>query len=306
MGKLARKVGIGTVVFIVAVLLSAAGRLPQVSNPADVDWNIQSQLSDDQQGNNQNISDTSQGQSTDGQDITDLQTNQADLGTGESHDHQEIDHSDPNGGSGTGYDRWSEDGDINQDGKGNRTEHYEVITEKDGECEKTTTDETWDSKGNHTTHTEDPTPVPCMSFGLEVSLEGSADLGGISVTYGPDTITIPLVLNKNDSYTGSYSGQFHATISGSDCSGSGVYPVSFDVTAKKDEFDEMTITTKNSVGAAISVACSDSSASRSIPPTKYTKTFTLPAEDGASKKNTTPDGNVTWTYMLKDGKTRAH
>jgi len=306
MGTLTHKVCRMAFVLILAVLLSAPvglrGRV-EAQDSSGVGWSTQSEINDDTTDTNQDISDTSQQQSTDGQDITDLQTNQADLQDGSFHDHEEIDGSDP--AARNGYERWSQDRDTDQDAKGNRTEHYEEITEKDGECQKLTIDDTYDSQGNHTKHTESTTPVPCMSYSMQVSVDGSANVEDTVVTYGPDTATIPLELN-NGTYTGSYSGQFHDSTKSSDCTGSGVFPVSFDVTAKKDEFNDMEITMNNAIGAAITVACDGSSASKNIPITKYTKTFTLPAEDGASKKDTTPDGAVTWTYTLKSGNTRAH
>jgi hypothetical protein len=223
---------------------------------------------------------------------------------GSSHEHTETHGTDQGIGGKECYPEengkpWGADTrkDDDKDAKGNRKEHYEEIFNKNGKCTKYVRDSKWDSKGNLIKKTESTTDVPCGKYILEVSYKGFIDVTHSTITYGPNTAKIYLETNAN-TYEGKYEGVFDAKMTGK-CEGPGTFPVSYDVTAtKEDEFGEMDFSVKGSRGASVTITCegwgsgSDTEATK-----KNTYTFKLPAEDGASK--TYAEGAITLTFTLK-------
>jgi hypothetical protein len=280
---------------ILVVVLSTAAGLPGralAQGPTGVDWHVNSQINDSQTDAGQTMTDRSQQQSSDGQDINDDQTHK-DNQDGTSVDHEDIDYSDGKGNSDSRH------RDDQTDSKGTRKRHTEETTDRNGNCVMVTTDEEFDSHGNLTKKTESP-PRPCAHFKLQVSLQGSLSLAATTITWGPNIALISFE-KKGSDYTGSYSGEFDAEAAGK-CSGYGTYPVTFNVTAKEDEFQDLDFSVQTSMAGMVAVSCFGAGGSGSMPPVTNTRTFTLPPTDGASKVYSAPmgaSGNLSLTFTLK-------
>ena len=139
------------------------------------------------------------------------------------------------------------------------------------------------------------------NFSLQISMEGVIDIPDfVKGTYGPDTVLIPLEL-KQDTYEGSYSGEFHAKMTGV-CNATATYPVTFDVSAKGEASNNLNFILKSSMAIMSVLTCEDQSGEFNKPPLKGTITFTLPAVNGASYVWNAPKseyGSNTWTFTLK-------
>ena len=161
------------------------------------------------------------------------------------------------------------------------------------------------TQGNATA-TASPTPAPGLAIAkpaggtlnLQVSWEGNYSMpnGAVAVTYGPDTVTIPLEF-KDGTYTGSYAGAFHAAATGL-CTATGTFPVTFDITAKEDEFQGLDFTVNRSLTWSWDTVCPGVSGGSTSPMPTDTFTFNLPAEDGASKTYSNPSGGPELTFTL--------
>ena len=151
------------------------------------------------------------------------------------------------------------------------------------------------------TATASPTPVLPIATGgnyiLEVSWAGNYTLpnGLITATYGPNTAKVYLE-PSGDTYVGSYTGVFDAAVTGT-CTATGAIPVTFDVTAKEGEFQDLDFSVNRSYVWSWATICPGLSGGSTSPTLTYTYTFSLPAEDGASK--TFSQGGPTWTFTLK-------
>jgi hypothetical protein len=134
------------------------------------------------------------------------------------------------------------------------------------------------------------------NYNLEVSFKGFIDVTHSTITYGPNTAKVYLE-NKANTYEGKYEGVFDAKMTGK-CEGFGTFPVSYDVTAaKEDEFGDLDFSVKESKDASAFVSCLGSSGSDTEPTKTKTYAFKLPAEDGASKTFT--EWAITLTFTLK-------
>lgn len=134
-------------------------------------------------------------------------------------------------------------------------------------------------------------------FSLQISWEGnySAPNGFATVTYGPDTVTIPLE-SKGGTYVGSHKAVWHASVTGV-CTATGSPPVSFDVTAKENASGDLDFSVNRSIVWTWDTQCPGVSGGATSANQAYTYTFTLPPEDGASK--TFSPGGPKWTFTLK-------
>jgi|GEM_PF-4509591 len=281
---------------ILAVVLNAGVGLTGravAQGSAGVGWQVAGQKWSSQTDTNQTFSDRSQQQSSDGQDLTDDQTYKGNQ-DGSSVEHDDFEYSDGKGSSASSHQ------DEQRDSNGNRsTHHEETTTDQNGNCQMLITDDVFDSSGNLTKHTE--RTVQCADFGLQVSLKGSATIGDMTVTWGPNTALIHLEKNGN-TYEGSYSGEFDSSVEGGDCMGTGTFPVVIKVTAKEDEFQDLDFSVQKTMSTVVVGSCGGSSGSESMPSGTSTRTFTLPAVDGASNVYNYPmagTGNLTLTYTLK-------
>lgn len=296
MGTLKHSTRLVGAALILAVVLNAGLGLTGgavAEGSAGVSWQDQAQNGSSQTDTSQTYTDRSQQHSSDGQDLTDDQTYKGNQ-DGSSVEHQDIDYSDGKGSSASSHQ------DDQRDSNGNRSVHHEeTTTDQNGNCQMLITDDVYDSSGNLTKHTE--STVPCADFSLQVSLKGSATIGDMTVTWGPITALIHFEKNGN-TYEGSYSGEFDSSLVGGDCAGTGTFPVVINVTAKEDEFQDLDFSVQKTMSAAVTGACGGSSASESLPSGTSTRTFTLPAVDGASNVYNYPmagTGNLTLTYTLK-------
>jgi hypothetical protein len=121
-------------------------------------------------------------------------------------------------------------------------------------------------------------------FTLEFSREGSLSAGGVTINWGPDTAQIPLT-GSHGIYTGSYSGEFGAVVSGI-CSGSYSYPVSVDVSAKENGSTNLEFSVTATMSMSGVLSCATGPVGNA--PVTFTHSFILPAEDGASKVFSVP------------------
>ena len=137
-----------------------------------------------------------------------------------------------------------------------------------------------------------------LNFSLEFSREGSLSAGGISIQWGPDTALIPLEY-RDGAYAGSYAGEFTALVTGT-CSGTYTYPVSIEVTATEDGSGSLDFTVTATMSMAGVLSCAPGPVGNA--PVTFTRTFKLPAEEGASWVYDVPMqsyGQITDTYTLK-------
>lgn len=287
--RIARVIGSA---FILAALLSMAGELHrnmEAKAQAGTDWGVNSETTGQQNSDgSSDYSDKTTQHSSDGQDFNDEQTCHQNE-DGSSSEHEQTDYDNHKGTKGASH----RDTEVDKDG--NRKVHYEEVWEENGKCEMVIIDETYDKNNVLLSHTEKR--MPCSKYNLEVSMEGTADLGDFTVVYGPNSATIPLGL-QDGVYTGSYQGMFTATMSGV-CSGNATYPVTFDVTAREDEFQDLDFSVKASIGIVGAGQCDDAAGSVNRPPTTGILTFTLPAKDGASKVYDS-GGVVKTSFTLKN------
>lgn len=155
------------------------------------------------------------------------------------------------------------------------------------------------SAGNVPSRPTAPTTPDNSKFSLQISWHGTfSQVGGLLAQYGPDTATVTLNQTAANSYEGSYSGQFNGTTSGF-CNATVAWPVSFEVTASGHASGDLDVTVKSTVSKPTTVgACQGLSGSPRVGAIIVApQTFTLPAEDGASKTWTVDP--ITWTYTLK-------
>ncbi len=159
------------------------------------------------------------------------------------------------------------------------------------------------TQGNATA-TASPTPALSIAipaggtFSLQVSWEGNYSLpnGAAAVTYGPDTVTIPLGF-KDGTYAGSYTGVFHAAVTGV-CTATGTIPVTFYITATDDGSQGLDFSVNRSLTWSWDTVCPGVSGGSTSPIPTVTFTFNLPAEDGASKTYSNPSGGPELTFTL--------
>lgn len=149
-----------------------------------------------------------------------------------------------------------------------------------------------------------PSPSPLTSAGakyaLEVLYQGYISVTHSTITYGPNTATIDLE-NKQGTHEGSFERVFEAKMTG-DCTGTGTFPVSYDVTAtevKVGNQDQLDFSVQETKGAMTAVSCRGASGGVTQPTKTNTYTFTFPPEDGASKTYSIPPGYVTLTFTLR-------
>jgi len=292
---------------VLTVMLTATMGLPgrvSAGCGAGVSWNISSQSdssqSSDSSGTTTDTSERSQQTSSDGQSISDEQTHHQNP-DGSSHDHEQTTYTDSQGtGCSSGGEPWSGQTTTTTDTdvQGNRKVHHEELINKNGKCTKLVVDEDYDKNNKLVSHTEKETEVQCSNYSLQVSKSGTVTVGNSTVTYGPNTMTIPLERNDK-TYTGNYEGVFDDTTTG-ECQGFGTFPVTYDVTATEDEFGDLDFTIKTTVGMSIAISCGpDSGGSLNKQNLKGTLTFTLPEYDGASKTYGT-DAITTFTLRLRN------
>lgn len=299
--------------FLAVVLTSATGssQSAYAGCGSDVVWNIWNETdsrdtSDTVGGKTSETHDwssRSEHHSDNGQDSTHNETRHVNP-DGSSHEHGEFHHTDLYGkgcyddSDGTTW-RGDNTQDTDTDSKGNRKEHIEEIIERHGKCVKNVRDREWNAKGEMIKDTGwISTEVPCSKYNLEVLYKGSIDVTHSIITYGPNTAVVHLE-DKGDSYAGKFESVFDAKMTGK-CNGSGTFPVSYEVTAtKEDEFGEMDFIVKETKGATAVVACMGKSGTDTEPTKTKTYTFKLTAEDGASITFTIPPGYITLTFTLK-------
>ena len=316
MKRLRRKARVFAAALILAVLLSGATALErralagcgadvstQIWNEVDSRWT--SDTKNDQTTTSGDWSSRSEHQSNNGETRSSVET-QTWNPDSSSHEHEAAHGSDPNGvgcyeeadGKPWGYDTRR---DTDTDSKGNRKEHYEEIINDDGKCTKFVRDREWDSTGKLIKDVKSTTEVPCGKYILEVLYKGSISVSHSSITYGPNTAKVYLESDGNGTHTGSHEDRFDATMTG-ECTGSGVFPVAYDVVAKEVKFgdqDELDFSVKETKGRAATVSCWGGSGGVSIPITTNTYTFSLPPEEGASKTYSIPPGYVSLTFTLR-------
>ena len=152
------------------------------------------------------------------------------------------------------------------------------------------------SAGNPLSRPTTTTP-DTSKYSLQISWQGTYSMPGgpLTVTYGPDTVTIPLGF-KDGAYAGSYSGELHAAVTGM-CTATGAFPVTFDITAKKDGSGGLDFTVNRSLVVSWATVCPQVSGGSNTTLPTITVTLNLPDEDGASK--TLSQGGPTWIYTLK-------
>jgi hypothetical protein len=299
---------------ILAALLTAAGRLPRGAdnecerNTSWSIWNVQDgrQTSDTVGGRTSETQDSSsrtESHSSRGEELTSVQTHSTNA-DGSYHEHQEGHYSDSTG-EGCGNDGVPRKGDnradTDVDTEGNHKEHWEDIIEVNGKCEKIVTDREWNSKGKLIKNVQTRTDVPCGKYILEVLYKGFISVTHSTITYGPNTAKVHLESDGNGTHRGKYETVFDATMTG-ECTGSGVFPVSYDVTAKEVKFgdqDELDFSVNETKGRAATVSCWGGSGGVSIPVATKTYTFSVPPEDGASKTFSIPPGYVSLTFTLR-------
>lgn len=306
MKALIRIVGVLASALFLAVIITAATEPPKCAHAgcgSDTTWNTSSELNSSQSNTGtEDISSSSVQHSDDGQTYTDTQTHHKNA-DGSSTDHEETHYEDKSGnGCSSDGEPWTGDRTVDDetDKDGNRKEHIEEIIEKDGKCMKQVRDREWDRKGKLIKDTGwITTEVPCNKYILEFTREGNLSAGGITVHWGPDTAIIPLGL-KSGNYTGSQNGSFHATVSGK-CNGTYNYPESAEVTAKEDEFGDLEFSVIVTMSMAGTLTCPGGGGPLGNAPVTFTRTFTLPFEDGASKVFTVPmgSGQTVDTFTLK-------
>jgi hypothetical protein len=300
MKSLIRKAGSLVATLVLTAVLSAAGGMPErvYSRPgAGETWHIHTedynrQTTDTSNGtttDTQDISLSSDSYSDDGQSRSDLQTNHAD-GDGSYNDHQETSWTNSKGEGGAS--RTTTDTDAN----GNWKSHTEWIWRENGKCEYIIEDKVYEKKTNLITTTTKR--LPCPRFSLQVVMKGHTSIGGSELTYGPNTVWIALEDKGDDTSKGNFEGTFNATVFG-ECNGAGTFPVTFDVTAVEDRFEVMKIEVKLSLGGVISITCLGASGSGTMPTTKNTFNFELPAEEGATKDYSNPSSWISLTFTLR-------
>ncbi len=264
-----------------------------------------SDTSNGQTTTSQQTSTSSQQYSDDGQTFNDQQTRTVNP-DGSSSEHEQTDYSDSTGnGCNSDGEPWkgSSSTDTETDPKGNRKQHHEEIIEKNGKCENYVRDREWNSQGKLIKDVESTTVVPCKKFDLEYTREGNISAGGINVHWGPNQALIPVGL-KNGVYEGSYEGAFDAKVSGK-CSGAYTYPVTVKITGKEDEFHDLEFTVVTTMSMTGTIACPGGGGPLGNAPVTFTRTFTIPDEDGARKTYDIPmasSGQTTDTYVLKKPK----
>ncbi len=307
MKTLKRMAGVLVVALFLAVAVTAVTEPPKCAHAgcgSSTTWNIWAESTDRQTTDTEDISSHSVQHSDDGQTFEDTQTHHRNA-DGSSTDHEETDYDDKFG-NGCSSDGEPMTGhrtrDEETDAEGNRKEHIEEIIEKNGKCMKQVRDREWDRKGKLIKDTGwITTEVPCSNYILEFTREGNLSAGGITIHWGPDTAIIPLGL-KDGNYTGSQKGSFHATVSGK-CTGTYNYPESAEVTAKEDEFGDLEFSVSVTMSMAGTLTCPGAGGGGPLgnAPVTFTRTFTLPFEDGASKVFTIPmgSGQTVDTFTLK-------
>ena len=143
--------------------------------------------------------------------------------------------------------------------------------------------------------------MPCSKWYLEILYKGFISVTHSTITYGPNTAMVYMGQSADGTYTGSYESVFDATMTG-ECTGSGTFPVTYDITAKEVKFgdqDELDFTVNETKGRAATVSCWGGSGGVSIPVQTKTYTFSLAPEDGASWTHSIPPGYVTLTFTLR-------
>ena len=223
---------------------------------------------------------------------------------GVSHQHEEFYYSDSKGiGSYSNGKPWkgSSKTDSDTDSKGDRKEHHEEIIEKDGTCEKYIRDDEYDKNNTLTKHTESTSAIPCSEYSLQVSMNGTISYSGLKVMYGPNRAMIDLESRK-DAYSGSYEGVFDVTVKGK-CDSFDTFPIIIDAaTPKEDQFRYLDFSVNISIGNSFAALCLPAPPPIKIPPVTDTLTFTLPAQDGATKiyrMSGGGSGRLALTFTLK-------
>lgn len=314
MKTLIRITGVFAAALILAMVLTSVTESPRRAYAgcgSDVTWHIWNEIDSRQTSDTVNGKTTgtadwssrSEHHSDNGQESTDLHTRHVNA-DGSYHEHEEVHQSDSEGkGCYSDGIPWKGDSrsDDDRDSQGNFKRHNETIIEKNGKCTKYVWDREWDRSGKLIKETKSESEVPCSKYILEVSMKGSFSDSGSTITYGPNTAKVYLEV-RDGTYVGSYEGVFDAKVTG-ECNGFGTYPVTFNVTAKEDEFGDLDFSVESSMGMAMAGSCKGAGGSVSMPPVKgKPRTFTLPAEEGASKVYSMPlggSGNITITYTLR-------
>jgi hypothetical protein len=316
MKTLMRKASVFAAALFLAVVLTSAVESPRYAYArcgTGVTTQIWSEL------NNRQTSDTVGGKTSETQDISSRSKHHSNNGTdstsdttlhinpdGSSHEHDEFHATDQGIGGNECYPEmegkpWKGDvtNDDDKDPKGNRKRHHEEIIEKNGKCEKTIRDWEWNTKGELIKDTGwVSTDIPCSKYNLEVLYKGSIDVTHSIITYGPNIAEVHLE-DKGNSYAGKFESVFDAKMTGK-CDGFGTFPVSYDVTAtKEDDFGEMDFIVKETKGKSAVVSCEGKSGMDTELTKTKTYTFKLTAEDGASTTFTIPPGYITLTFTLK-------
>ena len=272
-----------------------ASRARTAQLPPLPDFNIKAsifdgQTSDPQSGDSQTLDEKSDSRSSDGEHGTDEQSNRGNP-DGSYHDHEQQTYTD-----GQGNKVWHTR-DTYTAADGSRTVHDELLVKtKGGHCEKTVTDEAYDTHGNlKTKPTVTKTTVACPVFSLRVDFSGESDIGDEHAKYGPNSETINLEYNDG-THTGNYEGNFDVSVTGP-CEGVGMIPVKFNVSATEDDLHDMNFSIDTSIGFKFPGLCLKGARSVNVPPVTTTLNFMLPGEEGASKAYGTGDVTITFTLL---------
>jgi hypothetical protein len=153
------------------------------------------------------------------------------------------------------------------------------------------------SAGNPLSRPTVTTTPDTSKYSLQISWQGTYIMPGglLTVTYGPDMVTIPLGF-QDGAYTGSYSGELHAAVTGI-CTATGAFPVKFDITAKKDGSGGLDFSVNRSLVVSWATVCPQASGGSNTTLPTITINLNLPDEDGASK--TLSQAGPTWIYTLR-------
>ncbi len=297
MKAIIRYLGTVLVALVLAIGLGAGTELPN-SRVAEaqlgVNWDIgvtdTSFTSLGPSGPTQNTSSDSHRTSDDGETEDDHQSSQKNE-DGSGSEQENFTHDDAQCRKSGGYSRHT-----TIDKNGNRTVHTQTVWYENGKCEIVVTDAKFD-KNNNPIGKPETKKYPCAQYKLEMAFKGTAFAGFATMEWGPHKAVIPLT-DDNGTLRGSYEGQFNGVMTG-ECNGYAIYPVSVQVTAVEDEFEDLEFTVELAMSMQFSASCPDVSASNSMSFPKGTKTFTLPAQDGASYVMGTPGGELAYTFTLR-------
>ncbi len=244
-------------------------------------------------GTSRNQSTKSEQKSDDGQESEDKQSRQENE-DGSSSEQEEYRYDDGKCNKSGGWSRHT-----TRDKDGNRTVRYEHVWRENGRCEIVIETSKFDKNGKPIGEPEIK-KSPCSEYRLEWHREGLFAAGPQATRYGPDTMVIALA-RAGSVLTGTHYGQWRGEISGM-CHGTLILPISVEVTAREDEFADLDFAvTATSYQTGFMVCPQGGGGSMNTQPVTFTRTFHLPAQDGASKDFSFPvqTGQTTDLFTLR-------